>query len=462
MVNKSILWISFLYTSLFIILLLAIQSNYFIDNNTHMIPTIPSLMMILTVIIVIFLLSIHHFRVLPTKQKTLGVSLIFLILLSPFGDYCLPFLALSIILLLDKQLIKKLLFTYDYLDYSWLIFIVWCFISSVFANNDKVISFAMTTAFLGFGILFKILRYTRIPHHISQTILFLFGSSISTVILFSLYHMILNQNINLLGIILYPNGDPGLASFLSNWPANTAGFLVMSLSILIYQCVLAFKNNSHQLMKIFLIGTSIIIFIGLLATQTRMAFLFIIGSLTALIVFYPFKRFRTLRFSILLIPILIMPILSVFSTKWKETLTSPLKQSTIQDRIHQNLYGFSLWKEHPITGVGLMNFRYFYDDLGDPIIKKLKPGHPRIEFLHNIYMSMLVETGIIGLLLFLGSIMSLAYYFWKHRLLFGLCFLSGALAVGLVDGWLFVLRFSLMMFLILGYSTHIIFPNRKV
>ncbi|MGL4388488.1 MAG: O-antigen ligase family protein [Brevinema sp.] len=461
MKNRFIYLISLAYSSLFIVLFFTVNSKKFLSINTHTIPTLPAAALVAFITIIIFMLGLKQFSGFPLRHKAFGISLIFTILLSPFGDYCLPFLVLSIILLLDKAVIKKLLFSYDFLDFSWLLFVVWCFFISASAEMDKSASFGMSAAFLGYSILFKIFRHREITQKFLDMGLILFGVSLSVVVGFGLYHLNLNKNINLFGIILQPHGNPGLASFMSNWPANTAGFLVMSLSIMVYQCFLAFTQHRSLSSKIFFVVTTTIIFIGLLATETRMALLFIIGFLGSFVVFYPFKTFRKQRFLLLLIPILLMPLLSLKSKKWHETLFEPLKQSTIQDRIHQNKYGFHLWQKYPITGVGILNFRYFYDQYGTPIIKKLKIGHSRIEFLHNIYTSMLVETGIIGLILFLIPILSLGLYFKKYNLYFGLYFLSGMLVAGLVDGWLFILRFSLMMFIILGYSCHIKFKSPK-
>lgn len=452
--TKSIYMISAIYSSLFILLFATIVSKLFLINNLHIIPIIPTVILISISILTILLISWKNFAYLSTKNRFLGVSLYFLILFSPFGDYSLPFLILSLLLILsDKKTFKALYSQFDLLDYTWLVFIGLCFITSITASLDKLSAFGMSCAFLGYGILFKTLRYANIPKSILSDLPILFGSSLISIILFGLFQLQLNQNIEFLGLTIFANGQPGLSSFFSTWPANTAGFLVMSFAILAYQTYWAFVNKESIALKIFFIVSSFIVLIGVLATETRMALLFIIGFMGGMVIFYPFQKFRKIRFLMLLLPIFMMFVLAQYSSKWKETLTNPTKQFTIADRIHQNQYGWKLWKEYPITGVGLMNFRYFYDQYGDPIIKKLKPGHSRIEFLHNIYLSILVETGVFAFLGFCIAIILFMYYLYKNKLYFGLYFLTGVLTSGLVDGWLFVLRFSLMMFIILGFSS---------
>lgn len=68
------------------------------------------------------------------------------------------------------------------------------------------------------------------------------------------------------------------------------------------------------------------------------------------------------------------------------------------------LVALKIWNENKIVGIGVNNFRYFsYDKkyiLKDELYNSLKAStHP-----HNVYIQVLVETGILGFILFFTSI----------------------------------------------------------
>ena len=61
--------------------------------------------------------------------------------------------------------------------------------------------------------------------------------------------------------------------------------------------------------------------------------------------------------------------------------------------------GFEIWKKNPINGVGVKNFRIECDiqlQNREPLHHPLCSSHP-----HNLYLEILSETGIIGMILFL-------------------------------------------------------------
>ena len=79
----------------------------------------------------------------------------------------------------------------------------------------------------------------------------------------------------------------------------------------------------------------------------------------------------------------------------------------IEKSSYGRIYSSSLelWKKNKITGVGLKNYRYECKKLIDPDPKNIFPycsSHP-----HNYVIELLVETGVIGLFLFLSFIFSI-------------------------------------------------------
>lgn len=453
--TKSKTFISLLYSCPFLFLAIIMNFNLFSINNIINIPSSIFLTILTITFFSIIAIVYQQTKTLPKQQQILSLFLILTVLFSPFGDYILvPLVGVVICLFFDQYFRDNIFKKFDLLGLLWLLLVGICLISATFAIMNKFSAVGMSLAFLMYGILFKIGRYTKLPNILVKDLILLFSAILIITLLFSLYHLFYGKEITIGLIRLYPNGSPGLASIFSNWPANTAGFLVMSFSILSYHIVL--PQYSIKQRSLLILG-ALIVLIGILFTETRMALLFLAGFGGLFLILYPFQLFKKVRFLLLLAPILIMPLLIQYSSKWQETLSNPLQQTTIADRLHQYQYGIKIWQDnHQLLGVGLMNFSPSYNQYGDPLIKKLQPGHGTIAFLHNIYLSMLVETGILGFSLFLVILILLFMKFWHYKqklcAFFGIYFLTGLLCVGLVDNWLFVLRFSIMLFPILGYT----------
>ena len=446
--NQPLKILGILYTMPFFLLFLC--SIYYIALKVAI--TIPNsisiLLIFLTLIIILYL---YYYIKTYHNNEALSFFVLLTVLFAPFGDYMLiPVIGLFITIFCNPISRKNILTKFDRIDYLWLVFVLATIISSSFAQYDKASALGMSAAFFGYGLIFKIIRYAQFSKTILKPAILLFAWVIFITVGFALFHLFIDRFIIIYGMLLASQGYPGLASIFSGWPANTAGFLVVSFCILLYSLVQYYhKLSSAQ--KIIIITSIIICFIGLIATETRMALLFLGGFFGAFLLCYPFEKFKKIRFIIIIIPILLAPILFMSSQKWKDTFTKPLQQQTIVERVQQYQYGLELFGDNnPFIGVGIMNFRHYYNQFGNPITQ--------VQFLHNIYLSMLVESGIIGLILFLLSIGNLVLFYWKYlprlEAYFGLYFIAGLLAVNLVDAWLFVLRFSIILFLVLGFITN--------
>ena len=446
--NQPLKILGILYTMPFFLLFLYC-SYYAARSITIIIPDFISILLIvLTLIIILYL---YYYIKTYHNNEALSFFVLLTVLFAPFGDYMLiPVIGLFITIFCNPISRKNILTKFDRIDYLWLVFVLATIISSSFAQYDKASALGMSAAFFGYGLIFKIIRYAQFSKTILKPAILLFAWVIFITVGFALFHLFIDKHVIIHGMLVAPQGYPGLASVFSGWPANTAGFLVVSFCILLYSLVQYYhKLSSAQ--KIIIITSIIICFIGLIATETRMALLFLGGFFGAFLLCYPFEKFKKIRFIIIIIPILLAPILFMSSQKWKDTFTKPLQQQTIVERVQQYQYGLELFGDNnPFIGVGIMNFRHYYNQFGNPITQ--------VQFLHNIYLSMLVESGIIGLILFLLSIGNLVLFYWKYlprlEAYFGLYFIAGLLAVNLVDAWLFVLRFSIILFLVLGFITN--------
>jgi len=78
-----------------------------------------------------------------------------------------------------------------------------------------------------------------------------------------------------------------------------------------------------------------------------------------------------------------------------ESLSIPLFDLTnLSIRVQQYLLGIDLFTEHPLFGIGAGNFK-FYGAAVDPSLSLP---------LHNFYLAVLVETGVVGFTLYFGAI----------------------------------------------------------
>jgi len=74
---------------------------------------------------------------------------------------------------------------------------------------------------------------------------------------------------------------------------------------------------------------------------------------------------------------------------------------SIQGRASQNLTGWSMFKQRPLLGVGLNNFSHLYSEYSKEI--GLAPDATN-RSLHNLYLEVATETGLVGLSVFLALI----------------------------------------------------------
>lgn len=76
---------------------------------------------------------------------------------------------------------------------------------------------------------------------------------------------------------------------------------------------------------------------------------------------------------------------------------------TLLRRVSYNIIGFELWVQHPVLGIGPGNFPQYY---AGPDFRWFPGREPMPRQLHNTYMELLTETGLVGLGLFLGVMLA--------------------------------------------------------
>jgi len=113
--------------------------------------------------------------------------------------------------------------------------------------------------------------------------------------------------------------------------------------------------------------------------------------------------------------------------------------------------GLKLFRKNPILGRGLGGF--------ENGIASVQPFYYETKYAHNHYIQSLVETGVVGLLLFLGLLAVSALSLWKNRrreavpaLAAALVFMAGHAAVEVVFSAFSYLPFAFGVFALIGLA----------
>ena len=147
----------------------------------------------------------------------------------------------------------------------------------------------------------------------------------------------------------------------------------------------------------------------------RLSFLIFLSS-TLIILFLNSNFKKILIFSFFLIPLLIIIYANNNYVKNRVNDFNNIIQNFYESsygRLYESSY--LLFKNNYIFGVGLKNYRYDCGKQIDPRpnnIHQFCSTHP-----HNFYLEILTETGVIGSILLLSSIITLLLYLYKKIVL---------------------------------------------
>jgi O-antigen ligase len=195
-------------------------------------------------------------------------------------------------------------------------------------------------------------------------------------------------------------------SRLSGLQGNSNEFAVY-LSVAIVMIVYFFMTGSKKGIRIFLALAATILVIPLILSGSRGAVLFV-GPVIALQL-WRFRR-NNFVFALFFLTTIIMAI-GLIGPYLPEAYIQRIvdipqdilyRRDTVGLRYGLWQYGLELWSQKPIWGIGSGMFVYF--SINSPILHGLK----RLP-LHNMYLTQLVENGIVGLIFFLLLIVKSAW-----------------------------------------------------
>jgi putative inorganic carbon (hco3(-)) transporter len=153
-----------------------------------------------------------------------------------------------------------------------------------------------------------------------------------------------------------------------------------------------------------LAGMAVVLLLGLAATESRGGFMAAIVA-TGLSVIVA-KRSRAVVVALIAISIGFVAIFFVSTPDaWKRVTHTADKGN---GRSSLWVVGGRIWKDHPITGVGLDNYRVYapryVSGPGQLTFVNFIAERPHV--VHNVYLQTMVEVGLVGLGLFLALIIS--------------------------------------------------------
>jgi len=331
----------------------------------------------------------------------------------------------------------------------------------------------------------------------------IFGVSIFVALLISIVSLLMRVDINLMGQLgnLSQDGATiGNSSFLGT-------YLLFNIFLALYLFALAIvkggkedlsslntqtsitndgsqqkeKRNFSELktisnLKIFSGISLIIIFSALLISDARAAIISLFGGLVLLFIFWLiFSKKKILKFTGVVS--LVISIVAVFFITW----LAFQPDSFINERLIQ--MGFSArliiwegalqgWLERPWFGWGLENFELVFAKHFNPLLFLPEyGGEVWFDRAHNIIVDILITTGILGFLTYLGIFGAAFYLLWKTFLKNKekVCFLTAAIFSSLLVAYfvqnltVFDMVSSFMMFfLVLAFVAAIVIPDSTI
>jgi O-antigen ligase len=216
----------------------------------------------------------------------------------------------------------------------------------------------------------------------------------------------IGATISVVGIVQFLQGvnqqryRPGAEAFLGH-PNATAAFLCL--------CILPILGLVVQERRIHLmkrITVFLVLLLGLAFTFSRGVFLScMIGG-----AFFLFDAVRSRlvrnRSAVTVVIGIVLTLIGLGGIpRFRQTAADRIISQTLLDgRQFIFSFGWSIYKQRPWFGLGAGNLKNYALQYGLQV-HKAEPFIPNYGDLHNLYLQLAVETGLIGLLLFLGGVL---------------------------------------------------------
>ncbi|HAM39055.1 MAG TPA: hypothetical protein DCP53_06665 [Elusimicrobia bacterium] len=300
-----------------------------------------------------------------------------------------------------KIIIKKSENFYTPLNYPISIFLIITVVFSIFGLNFFKSMKGMNSELL-FIVFFIIAINVKDFQHVKKIAYFFLISSALTGLL-GLWQYFSGQNLydnviygktaNLISMFNFR--AHGTRSWMHTYAEGLLMALPIGVSFLIY--------SKKRIIYYFIIG---LIVSGIVLSYVRMAWIATV-IIFIIMFFILIRRKKNINLSYLLIPLILIAFSSVFLPKRGNIIKRAID---FKDPIRINMWKTSvaILKDYPIFGTGMKNiktiFPEYYEKLG------LDKEYYKLSHLHNTYLHISVERGILGLIIFL-SVFGFYFYY---------------------------------------------------
>lgn len=235
-------------------------------------------------------------------------------------------------------------------------------------------------------------------------------------------------------------------------PVIYSSVVLYSIPILVSMLLVLSSSFSRSFdVRLFLLLALVVFLIGVVIFTSGSRSVLLISPIGLILVFLMLKKNRQILISTVLFVIIITPVV-IFSGILDriESIFTLTDYSSFLNRLDAIKLSLSILKDNWLIGVGLVNF------------KEYVPSYYG-NYLHNLYLSVLVETGILGFLSFI-TLISVALYRSFRNVILGrvdylklgafvsvICFLLH----GLIDNTMYVVSLGMMFWFLLGLSCRV-------
>ncbi|MGL5254927.1 MAG: O-antigen ligase family protein [Brevinema sp.] len=442
--------------------LLGISTNFFpVIQGVVSIPlwiSLPIFIILLFGLIMIARKAVHDVSPAPWLEVLIMLAAI----LSPLSDGFWISLVCASVATIVYALKKGKLYWKSSILGLFLLLILIALVVSFFAIESVFLSFGAVIGLVLYALyFFAVYNSTGLLKGRLSVLLprvgVLMSLSIVVTVIFSLWHYkAFPFRIDVL-IFQFPyhtgfGNSFGMASLYGQWPTHSSAFL----SLACWALLIIFPYIKSKIERITLIVGMIMALVGVFATLSRNAVLFVLVS-AVFLMFYVLSNRQYRRFlpflggGILLSGGVIYQFLQRFD-KWRSILHRPWETGTFQNRIFQYQFALEQWHEGAVSflkGIGLMNF--------GPYFRRIKNDDTLPDYLHQLFLSIGFEMGIIALIVFILLMVQIGIILWQRErqhskdLIF--IMFSSWLVTGLFDNWLYFLWSSSLFMVLLAVGT---------
>ncbi len=185
------------------------------------------------------------------------------------------------------------------------------------------------------------------------------------------------------------------ASYRAGYVAGDANYFAANAILALALAYYLLRTKQSRWQKAYCLGCAVLTALAFVASGSR-------GGFLALCVCCLFVFLRTRnKIRLALVALLFLPVLAFSSTSPLHRILHPEYGEIGSNMAHEVLFkaGLRVFLGHPVAGVGLGNFKTTMDSMG---LFQERGGY----MAHNVYVEYAAELGILGLVLFMGILVS--------------------------------------------------------